>query len=145
MPARPMNAPVALDIRCVICGALAMHIESTEPGDVLWIAPATPWDGPPVTARAVGVRIEAGTHHLWTAASQISGGIDAVRAAMLAGDAEALMRLDREIVPFYCRECATSYCEVHWTTWSEFDPDWPGWFEELRGLCPKGHERQIYD
>jgi hypothetical protein len=55
------------------------------------------------------------------------------------------MRLDSEIVPFYCRECAASYCEAHWTTWSIFDEDWPSWFDELRGRCPGGHERRIYD
>ena len=53
--------------------------------------------------------------------------------------------IDSEIVPFYCRACEASYCETHWTTWPVFDPDWPSWFEELRGVCPLGHERCIHD
>jgi hypothetical protein len=54
--------------------------------------------------------------------------------------------MDREIVPFFCRECAASYCEAHWTTWPIFDSDYPGgWFVELRGRCPEGHEPRIHD
>jgi hypothetical protein len=140
-----VDRPVALDIPCAVCGALAMHLESTEPGDPLWMMSGAPGDGPPATASAFGVQIEAGTHRLWLAAGEMEGGVDAVRAAMLAGDPEALRRLDPEIVPFYCRECAASYCEAHWTTWSVFDTDWPSWFDELRGICPNGHERRIYD
>ena len=72
-------------------------------------------------------------------------GPDAVPAAMLAGDVPALLRMDDELVPFYCRECAAAYCEAHWDTCSVFDDDDPGWFDELRGRCPMGHERRIYD
>ena len=55
------------------------------------------------------------------------------------------MTIDPEIVPFSCADCRASYCETHWTTWSVFDPEWPSWFEELRGVCPLGHERCIHD
>jgi len=140
-----VDRPVVLDIPCAICGTVAMHIESTAPGDPLWVVPGASGDEPTTTASSPGVQVAAGEHHLWLAASELDGGIDAVRAALLAGDAEALMRLDSEIVPFYCRECAASYCEAHWTTWSIFDEDWPSWFDELRGRCPRGHERRIYD
>jgi hypothetical protein len=122
-----------------------MHIESTAPGDPLWTTAGTSADERPTTASAIGVQVEAGEHRLWLATSEMVGGIGAVRAAMLAGDAAALMSLDREIVPFFCGECAASYCEAHWETWSVFDPEWPSWFDELRGRCPKGHERRIYD
>ena len=88
---------------------------------------------------------EAGTLNLWRAASENKGGIDAVRDAIESGDVAALMAIDPEIVPFYCRECEASYCETHWRTWPEFDPEWPSWFEELRGVCPLGHERCIHD
>ena len=122
-----------------------MHIRSTEPDDVLWSTDETPDGEPPTMASSVGVAVKAGEHRLWLATGDVAGGPDAVRAALIAGDVQSLLRLDDEIVPFYCRECGASYCEAHWTTWSEFDPDWPSWFDELRGRCPKGHERRIYD
>jgi hypothetical protein len=134
-----------LDIPCAKCGALAMHIETTAPGDPLDMPRGLPPGEPGITAHAVGVRTVAGTQTLWTAVSEMAGGIDAVRAAIPAGDVGALMAIDREIVPFYCRECAASYCEAHWTTWEIHDPEWTTWFEELRGRCPEGHERRIYD
>ena len=122
-----------------------MHIQSTEPGDTMWTPRGATPDDPPVTASSLGVMVEAGGHHLWLATSDMDGGSDAVRSAMLAGDVLELMRLDDELVPFYCPGCAASYCEAHWAMWSEFDPDWPIWFDELRGRCPRGHERRIYD
>ena len=140
-----LDQPIVLDIRCATCGATAMSIRTTEPGDALWTSRRASGDEPPSTASAEGVEIEAGEHRLWLATGDLAGGTDAVRAAMLDGDVEVLLHLDDEIVPFYCRECAASYCEAHWTTWSVFDPDWPSWFDELRGRCPVGHERRIYD
>lgn len=92
-----------------------------------------------------GVRTETGAVGLWTAVSEIAGGAEAIQAALLAADADALLRLDREIVPFYCPACQLSYCEAHWVTWPIFDPEYPVWFEELRGRCPEGHERRIHD
>ena len=137
-----VDRPIVLDIHCATCGALAMHIQTTAPGDALWTSSG---DEPPSTASADGVQVEAGEHRLWLATADVKGGLDAVTAAMIAADAETLQRLDDEIVPFYCRECGASYCEAHWTTWPVFDPDWPSWFDELRGRCPTGHERRIYD
>ena len=113
-----------------------MHIQTTARGDALWMACGASEDDRASTASAVGVQVEAGDHRLWLATSDMAGGVDPVRAAMTAGDVEALMRLDDEIVPFYCRECGASYCEAHWTTWSVMDPDDPSWFDELRVDAP---------
>ena len=146
-PYRPVVAgrPIDLDIRCATCGALAMHLRTTEPGDPMWTPSEASGDDPLVTASGVGVLVEAGGHRLWLATGDMDGRSEAVRAAMLAPAVPALHRLDDELVPFYCPECATSYCEAHWETWSVFDADDPAWFDELRGRCPVGHERRIYD
>ena len=122
-----------------------MHLRTTAPGDPMWTSRGMPAGEPPTPASAVGVAVEAGEHHIWLATADMDGGFDAVSAAMLVGDAKELLRLDPELVPLYCRECATSYCEGHWETWSVFDDEWPSWFDELRGRCPAGHERRIYD
>ena len=122
-----------------------MHLRMTEPGDPMWTPGEASGDDPPVAASGVGVMVEAGGHRLWLATIDMDGGSDAVRAAMLAADVSELHRLDDELVPFYCPACAASYCEAHWDAWSVFDEDWPGWFDELRGRCPVGHERRIYD
>jgi hypothetical protein len=67
----------------------------------------------------------------------------ALRAALDALDALALYRLDRELAPFYCPECAVSYCDRHWERWNVFDDD--GWHVSIRGRCPNGHTRTLED
>lgn len=138
------DGSVAVDIRCAICGAVAMHIESTAPGDPLVSPRGMPSDGPPVPTSSAGIRTEAGMLNLWMAL-ETEDGIAAARDAIESGDIAALMRIDPEIVPFYCRECEASYCEAHWTTRQVFDPEVPSWLEELRGRCPLEHERRIHD
>ena len=68
--------------------------------------------------------------------------LQAVLTAIGAGDAAALHAMDTEMVPFWCPECAASYCSRHWQTWDIMDELF---FDERRGLCPKGHERRIVD
>ena len=136
---------MALDISCAICGTLAMHVESTEPGDPPLSSRGIPEGAVPVPTGSAGIRTEAGTLHLWRAIDEGKAGIDVVRTAIDSGDVARLMTIDLEIVPFYCGDCRASYCETHWRTWPEFDPEWPSWFEELRGVCPLGHERCIHD
>jgi hypothetical protein len=142
-----VDRPVALDIRCAICGAVAIHVEMTAVGDptVLSATPSeTTGSTMPVPAGSPGVRICAGTLRFWMAL-ETDGGRSGVRAAIEAGDVAGLLRIDEEFVPFYCRPCEASYCEEHWNTWLEFDPDDPGWLDEMRGRCPAGHERRIHD
>ena len=140
-----VDGSVAVDIPCAICGAVAMHVETTEAGDPGLSQASLPEGVVRVPTGSAGIRTEAGTLNLWRVASQSKGGTPAVRTAIESGDVAALMTIDPEIVPFYCRECQAPYCETHWRTWPEFDPEWPSWFEELRGVCPLGHERCIHD
>lgn len=76
--------------------------------------------------------------------------IDESRAEVLRED---LHRADvREIhaanvewAPFYCPHCDAVYCGECWRTWLVFDPEWPDFLEETRGVCPHGHERMLLD
>jgi hypothetical protein len=63
-------------------------------------------------------------------------------AAVGKGDARELYEMDREMVPFWCPPCHKSYCVQHWEIWDVFDETF---FDERRGRCPKGHERQLAD
>lgn len=56
-----------------------------------------------------------------------------------------LHQADREYTPFYCPTCDAVYCRECWRTWNVFDDEFPGWFEETRGVCPEGHERMLMD
>ena len=122
-----------------------MHIETTAAGDPPLTSKGIPEGAVPVPTGSDGIQTEAGPLHLWRAANKTPAGADLIRAAIESGDVAGLMTIDSEIVPFYCGDCRASYCETHWTTWPEFDPEWPAWFEELRGVCPLGHERRIHD
>jgi hypothetical protein len=79
------------------------------------------------------------------AASQARGGARALREAIAAGDPERLKAIDQERVPLYCWRCRATYCADHWRRWLVFAYDFPGWLEEERGTCPRGHERMILD
>jgi len=62
--------------------------------------------------------------------------------ALERSDAQALRNVDREFAPFYCRECAASYCRNHWETedvWDDFS------YDCTYGTCPKGHRAMIAD
>ena len=59
-------------------------------------------------------------------------------------DVAGLYAYDRELTPFWCPECASSYCGGHWRTMNVFD-DETGGLDCIRGTCPKGHERMLED
>ena len=63
-------------------------------------------------------------------------------AALDARDARALWKGSLEWAPFYCPECDACYCGGHWRQWMEFDE---GFYDCTRGVCPRGHERMLYD
>jgi hypothetical protein len=69
----------------------------------------------------------------------------ALHAALTRADAEALYRLDLELAPFYCPDCRSTYCGECWRSYHVFDDEMPGWLEETRGVCPKGHDRMLVD
>ena len=122
-----------------------MRITTTAPGDPMDMPGDRPPDDPGLLADADGVLTAIGWTTTWVAASMLRGGIEAARAAIRAGDLPALLRLDPELVPFYCPACGATYCRAHWVLWDEFDPDDPSWYDETRGLCPNDHERRIFD
>lgn len=71
---------------------------------------------------------------------------DRVAQALERADAAALYAIDLEYAPFYCPACGAAYCADCWRTWNVFDHDeLPGWLEEVRGTCPRHHERMLMD
>lgn len=72
------------------------------------------------------------------AAERLHDALDAV-------DAGAVFAVDAELAPFYCPECAATYCGEHWNRIDIFDDDPPSWHDSIRGRCPLGHERMLED
>ena len=48
-----------------------------------------------------------------------------------------------DILPYYCRECGRLYANADWVKTLIFEED--GWFDEMRGRCPRGHSRMMHD
>jgi hypothetical protein len=65
-----------------------------------------------------------------------------VLAQLERGDAKPFYDRDHELAPFWCPRCQQSYCSVHWRRETLFDD---GFFDEIVGLCPEGHRRQLWD
>jgi hypothetical protein len=75
--------------------------------------------------------------------TKITGeGSEELRAVLARGDAETLCEHDVELAPFWCRECKLTYCGGHWLQETVFDD---GFFDEIRGVCPAGHSRLLWD
>lgn len=140
-----MTAPVSLEVPCAVCGTVAMRVVTTAPGDPLDMPRPRPPSDPGVPADADGVLTSIDGTTAWLAASAVRGGIEAIRAAITAGDAPALLCLDPEIVPLWCAPCGLAYCRAHWVLRDQFDPDDPSWYDETRGTCPRDHERRVFD
>ncbi len=60
-------------------------------------------------------------------------------------DPRELAQIDGELGSFCCRQCEQNYCAKCWRTWPVFDDDGSMWFEEIRGVCPEGHEQRLQD
>jgi hypothetical protein len=65
-----------------------------------------------------------------------------VATAIATGLEFALYALDPEYAPFWCPKCRASYCREHYRSFPVFDY---GFFDCIRGVCPKGHERTLAD
>jgi len=88
-----------------------------------------------------GVRTDCGSYSIWMQVAP-----ESVVGAIRAPDAATLFAIDQELVPLYCPSCGASYCLDHWDTWEVLDPDVEYFrLEEVRGVCPMGHERMIHD
>ena len=57
-------------------------------------------------------------------------------------DPATLRRIDWELAPFYCPDCAQNYCRADWRTYVLFDE---GFYDCTMGRCPCGHEHMIDD
>lgn len=70
----------------------------------------------------------------------------AQQIAAVLWDPAALLAINFELVPFWCPQCAASYCGEHWRTEMVFEHDpLPAWLDSIRGECPYGHERMLED
>ncbi|WP_018654494.1 hypothetical protein [Actinomadura flavalba] len=108
-------------VTCATCGTVAAELRATPPG-------ATADLGPPLGLRrgpAPGVRVTGFGEPLWTVLGE------AEYAAVRRGDYGAAVRR----LPFFCAECAHSYCRAHWNVRRVSDT--------LRGTCPLGHPRAM--
>ena len=120
-------------------GTVAFEIEETRPGSAPLYAEHRCSVCGEVAARVYvegGLRRETFTGTLTQASSP------AIEDAL--HDAAALHAIDPELAPFFCPECAVTYCGGHWHRWDVFDPE-TGFHDQIRGRCPNGHERMLED
>lgn len=125
---------------CSRCGGEAAHLTLLPQGVT----------GPGATSRDMFPGLG---HRLVIDAGQLSttigapGVLDdpAFARTLASADPAAIFAVDREFAPFWCPHCSAVYCGAEWRTWNVWEDDTPGWWEELRGACPEGHERMIYD
>jgi len=124
--------------RCASCGGRAATLAVTDSG--------TPVDGGPMpdgsrltwTPDSPAYRLEFVCVNTGPASSdlaQLISGVDLI-------DPLAVRRVDWELAAFCCRECELNYCSKCWSTWVEFDD---GFFDCMRGHCPRGHEQKLDD
>ena len=102
--------------RCDICGATAGVIEVADAGEV--------------------------QRTTFTGLMILPQSLAGVREAVRAGDIVALHGLKLELAAWWCPDCRACYCGAHWQWWDEFDE---GFHDEIRGICPAGHERMLED
>ena len=124
---------------CARCGREAAHLSLFGRG-----VPETITGHPPIGVGAFPTLvIEAGrlSQRIGTAAL----GSDELVRALAAADAPGLYAVNPEFAPFWCPTCEASFCADEWHVWDVWDPEFPEFWEELRGFCPNGHERWIFD
>lgn len=131
---------------CGACGALASTVTLVAPGQ----------PDPRLTPEPPGVPPGVGTvfSAVLPSAAQLSidGGPVSVTiglvwsqnvvTALETGSAAALFAIDEEFAPFWCPTCGASYCREHYKSYPVFDD---GFFDYIRGVCPKGHGRNLED
>ena len=131
--------PVEARFTCSRCGREAAHLALFGPG-----VPEASTGRPPIEGSGLPVLvIEAGRLSMRIGTAALDS-LEVVRA-LAARDAAALYAVDREFAPFWCPTCAAVYCADEWQVWDVFDEEQRWFWEELRGICPEGHERWIYD
>jgi hypothetical protein len=68
--------------------------------------------------------------------------IERIKDALLTHNAARLYDIDNEYAPFWCPMCSCCYCGTHYVTETVYDD---GFFDCIRGICPKGHKRTLAD
>ena len=127
---------------CGLCGGLAAWVSlvaAGAPEPESWAREA------PFTIGTARIGVEAGPLSCRFGGEVVDSAAPAAAAALREGDAAALYATDLEFAPFWCPTCAASYCGRHWSTWPVWDPELDGFLDEIRGHCPRGHERMIMD
>ena len=69
----------------------------------------------------------------------------ALKHALETADVRQLYHLDNFWAPFYCPDCDHVYCNKHWRFETQFDSDFPGWYDCTYGICPQGHRHMVDD
>ena len=95
----------------------------------------------------VGTRIQWTYHGLWVRRRNDAESRRAVK--LLEKGAPGLVkRIDPDLIPYFCRQCACWYCSKHWTMRVEYEDDEPGnpYRTSIHyGSCPKGHRRELFE
>lgn len=128
----------AASFRCAACGEIAGVVKVTRAGTTVDMGPPL---GPQTCDRdAIVVDYFLGT------ASKLADAatVDAVQQIITsdAPDPAALRRIDWELAPFYCPQCALNYCQADWDTFPVFDE---GFYDCTIGICPSGHRHTVDD
>lgn len=128
---------------CAICGERASSIVLLSPGERdprLGSEPGSPVGVETVFSEFDRVSITGGPVSVTLSINRAD--VERVSDAIVAGDVRALFAIDREFAPFWCPECEASYCGEHYRHWDVYDD---GFFDCVRGVCPRGHERMLMD
>ena len=142
--------PVAAEFACDRCGAVACTLTLLPP---FAPDPQAPVPGRPgsIPGEALpgreDIRLSIDGPVKLSHSLLPGAGVDvaAIDAALRAGDADVLYSISAEYAPFLCRQCGKSYCKDCWEVSVTYADDYPGWYEDTRGRCPKGHVRVMDD
>ena len=69
----------------------------------------------------------------------------ALAQAIQQQNAQAIYRMNTLWLPSYCSPCQLHYCRQHWVLITQFDDDFPGWYDCTYGFCPHEHKRLLDD
>lgn len=143
-PSLPRDPGAAF--HCGACGAIPSTVTLVRPGRPdPRLTPEPPGVPPGISTLMgelgiAGVSIDGGPVSVTIGVAGTA--TERVAAALGAGDAAALYAIDDEFAPFWCPRCEACYCRTHYVAVTLFDD---GFFDEIRGTCPAGHERRLED
>jgi hypothetical protein len=126
---------------CARCGQDAATIELIAPNLPIAMGP-----GP--TGEPMSFRLSDSTPYTrltWLGVSAAQATDEVAR--MLTEDAEidpfVLGSINRDLGMFCCNRCALNYCVNCWKTWAVYNTDGYARVDEIRGICPEGHEQRL--